>query len=176
MCFVFIWEQTANCATYSINWLVFITEMKSVYSAVRTGALNKAVCASYVKVEVWYISSSDTHLYCRNIPSDVRMLSDAVQSSKIDYTWLICWYCIQKGSKTELDAYVHIKQYSISTFCFATTMKGNSSINIAVYCCNESYSSNICTISQIKKTLWLAHCNIMCDIFVTCRISANVLL
>jgi len=46
MCFVFIWEQTATCATYSINWLVFITEMKSVYSAVRTGSLNKAVCAS----------------------------------------------------------------------------------------------------------------------------------
>jgi len=46
MCFVFIWEQTATCATYSINLLVFITEMKSVYSAVRTGSLNKAVCAS----------------------------------------------------------------------------------------------------------------------------------
>ena len=45
MCFVFIWEQTATCATYSINWLVFVTEMKSVYSAVRTGSLNKAVCA-----------------------------------------------------------------------------------------------------------------------------------
>ena len=45
LCFVFIWEQTATCATYSINWLVFITEMKSVYSAVRTGSLNKAVCA-----------------------------------------------------------------------------------------------------------------------------------
>ena len=26
--FVFIWEQTATCAIYSINWLVFITEMK----------------------------------------------------------------------------------------------------------------------------------------------------
>jgi len=26
--------------------LVFITEMKSVYSAVRTGSLNKAVCVS----------------------------------------------------------------------------------------------------------------------------------
>ena len=48
LCFVFIWEQTATCATYSINWLVFITEMKSVYSAVRTGSLNKAVCASSV--------------------------------------------------------------------------------------------------------------------------------
>ena len=49
MCFVFIWEQTATCATYSINWLVFITEMKSVYSAVRTGPLNKVVCASSLK-------------------------------------------------------------------------------------------------------------------------------
>ena len=39
MCFWFIWEQTATCATYCINWLVFITEMKSVYSAVRTGSL-----------------------------------------------------------------------------------------------------------------------------------------
>jgi hypothetical protein len=49
MCFVFIWEQTATCATYSINWLGFIAEMKSGYSAVRTGSLNKAVCASSVK-------------------------------------------------------------------------------------------------------------------------------
>jgi hypothetical protein len=42
MCFVFIWEQTATCTTYSINWLVFITQMKRVYSAVRTRSLNKA--------------------------------------------------------------------------------------------------------------------------------------
>ena len=48
MCFVFIREQRATCATYSINWLVFITEMKSVYSAVRTWSLNKAVCVSSV--------------------------------------------------------------------------------------------------------------------------------
>jgi hypothetical protein len=49
MCFVFIWEQTATCATYSVNWLGFITEMKSVYSAVRTGALSRAVWSSTVK-------------------------------------------------------------------------------------------------------------------------------
>jgi hypothetical protein len=49
MCSVFIWEQTATCATYSINWLVFITEMKRVYSAVLTGSLNKAVCTSFLK-------------------------------------------------------------------------------------------------------------------------------
>jgi len=47
--FLFIWEQTATCATYSINWLVFITEMKRVYCAVRTGSLSKAVCASCLK-------------------------------------------------------------------------------------------------------------------------------
>ena len=47
--FVFIWEQTATFVPYSINWLVFITEMKSVYCAVRNGSLNKAVCASSLK-------------------------------------------------------------------------------------------------------------------------------
>jgi hypothetical protein len=46
---LFIWEQTATDATYSINWLVFVTEMISVYSAVRTGSLNTAVCASSLK-------------------------------------------------------------------------------------------------------------------------------
>ena len=56
MCFVFIWEQTSTCATYSINWLVFTTEMKSVYCAVRTGYLNKAVCASYSKGQTMKIS------------------------------------------------------------------------------------------------------------------------
>jgi hypothetical protein len=45
MRFVFVWEQTATYATHIKNWLVFITEMKSVYSAVRTGPLNEAVCA-----------------------------------------------------------------------------------------------------------------------------------
>jgi hypothetical protein len=49
MCFVFIWEQTANCATYIVNWWVFITEMESVYSAVRTGYLNKAVFHTSLK-------------------------------------------------------------------------------------------------------------------------------
>jgi len=53
MCFVFILEQTATSVPYAINWSVFITEMKSVYSAVRTGALNKAVCASSLKVSLF---------------------------------------------------------------------------------------------------------------------------
>ena len=69
MCFVFIWEQTATCATYSINWLVFITEMKSVYSAVRTGALSKAVCVSSLKGEVhthvWNITVAITYYHTR---------------------------------------------------------------------------------------------------------------
>jgi len=36
MCFVYIWEQTANISLYSINWLVFITEMECIYCAVQT--------------------------------------------------------------------------------------------------------------------------------------------
>jgi len=49
VCFVWISEQTAIISLYNINWLDFINQMKSVYSAVRNGSLNKAVCASYLK-------------------------------------------------------------------------------------------------------------------------------
>jgi hypothetical protein len=52
ICFVFIWEQTATCVASSIKWLVFITEMKSVYCAVRTKFLNKAVWAWSLKVNI----------------------------------------------------------------------------------------------------------------------------
>ena len=62
MGFVFIWEQTATCATYSINWWVFITEMKSVYCAVRIGSLNKAVCASSLK-SFLVCANTHTHIY-----------------------------------------------------------------------------------------------------------------
>ena len=42
LCVVWIWEQTAIISLYSINWLVFITEMECVYCAVRTGSLYTA--------------------------------------------------------------------------------------------------------------------------------------
>jgi hypothetical protein len=51
MCYVFIWGQTATCVIYIKTRLVFITEMKSVYSAVRTGSLNEAVCTPSFKGE-----------------------------------------------------------------------------------------------------------------------------
>jgi hypothetical protein len=59
ICFVFVWEQTATCAIYSINRLVFITEMKSVYSAVRTGSLNEAVCACATYNINWLVFITD---------------------------------------------------------------------------------------------------------------------
>ena len=35
MCFVWLSEQTATFVLHCINWLVFITEVESVYCAVR---------------------------------------------------------------------------------------------------------------------------------------------
>jgi len=46
MCFVRISEQTAIISVNSTNLLVFITEMKSVYCAVRTGSLNQTNAVS----------------------------------------------------------------------------------------------------------------------------------
>ena len=42
-CFVRISAQRAAFALYVINWLVFITAVESVYSALRTDSLYKAV-------------------------------------------------------------------------------------------------------------------------------------
>jgi hypothetical protein len=41
MCFVWISEQTATFALYIVEWMVFITEVENVYSAVRTESLRK---------------------------------------------------------------------------------------------------------------------------------------
>ena len=46
---IWISVQTAINFLYNINTSVFINKLESVYSAVRTGALNKAVCASYLE-------------------------------------------------------------------------------------------------------------------------------
>jgi hypothetical protein len=43
ICFVWISDQTVNFALNSIQELAFIMEMASVYSAVRTGSLNRTV-------------------------------------------------------------------------------------------------------------------------------------
>ena len=94
MCFVFIWEQTATCATYSINWLVFITEMKSVYSAVRTGYLNKAVCASSLKStgHVMHQQFNIQQLYVlRTLYLCVLYLSENKHTTCVTYSinWLV---------------------------------------------------------------------------------------
>ena len=85
MCFVFIWEQTATCATYSINWFVFITEMKSVYSAVRIGSLNKSVCASSLKVNnATTVRSAHTVFMCF-----VFILEQTATFATYSINWLV---------------------------------------------------------------------------------------
>ena len=72
MCFVFISQQTATPARYNINGLVFITQMKSVYSAVRTGSLNKRVCASSLKGENSLGFLQSFRLDTADLPKHVR--------------------------------------------------------------------------------------------------------
>ena len=49
MCFVWISEQTAIISLYNINWLVFITNRKCVYCAVRTENLYIHLSSLYLK-------------------------------------------------------------------------------------------------------------------------------
>jgi len=49
MCFVWLSAQTVTFVLYIINRLVFITEVESVYSAVRTESLYRADYVSSLK-------------------------------------------------------------------------------------------------------------------------------
>ena len=46
MCFVWLYEETVNFALYTINRLVILTEMESVYCAVRAEFLYKTYVSS----------------------------------------------------------------------------------------------------------------------------------
>ena len=125
MCFVFIWEQTATCTTYSMNWLVFITEMKSVYCAVRTGSLNKAVCASYLK-GLKFSSLENFQTIHNIIASYVPVICVAHTSTSVGTCPTICairsgfyvhrTYCLFKKSST---AYKINKEF---TYLFHSTI------------------------------------------------------
>ena len=82
--FVFISEQTATCATYSINWLVFITKMKNVYSTVRTESLYKTDYVSSSKVKIRSVFELDVCLTLRHQYNDVSNQRDATTCSFIN--------------------------------------------------------------------------------------------
>ena len=81
MCFVFIWAKTATCATYILKTDWFLWRRWSVYCAVRTGSLNKAVCATSFKglMHLLYISRHVTFSYVSrrtSAPSSGRLISN----------------------------------------------------------------------------------------------------
>jgi hypothetical protein len=77
MCFVWISEQTATFVLYKINSLVFITEVESVYSAVRNESLyNTDTFRLYRVYRQSFISFSDldNYLKMRVLEFNVRVL------------------------------------------------------------------------------------------------------
>jgi hypothetical protein len=64
MCFVFILQQTPTFALYNINWFVFLTEMKSVYCAVRTESLDETVSALSLKGQPLRLADTQ-YVYCQ---------------------------------------------------------------------------------------------------------------
>ena len=49
LCVLYLSRTNSDLCYLQHKLIGFITQTKSVYSAVRTGSLNKAVCASYTK-------------------------------------------------------------------------------------------------------------------------------
>ena len=73
-----------------MNWLVFITELISVYRAVQTGSLNKAVCASSSKG----LKKSQTALNTQSKFLRIAKLSiwmSKLQRCSIKAVWVVSW-------------------------------------------------------------------------------------
>jgi hypothetical protein len=70
MCFVRISEQTATFALQNIKRLVFIIEVESVYSAVRTESLYKTDMLRLQRVNMQYRETFPD--YCLQIPVTVN--------------------------------------------------------------------------------------------------------
>jgi hypothetical protein len=64
MCFVRVSEPTATFALQNIKRLVFITEVESVYSAVRTESLYKTDTLRLYRVKPLLLRSSHHYIAC----------------------------------------------------------------------------------------------------------------
>ena len=123
MCFVFIWEQRATCATYSLRWLVCTTEMKRVYSAVRTGSLNKRVWFSvHTQCLSTLCSTHTVPVYTVQYTHSVSLHS-AVHTqclSRLCSTHTVPLYTVQHTHSACLHCAVHTQ--CLSTLCSTQTV------------------------------------------------------
>jgi hypothetical protein len=87
MCFVCIWEQTANISLSSIKWLVFITETECVYCALRS-AHSVFMCFVWIWEQTAIIS-----LYIINwlvFINEMEWVYCAVRSAQTVYLCVLC--------------------------------------------------------------------------------------
>jgi len=155
MCFVFIWEQTATCATYSINWLVFITEMKSVYSAVRTGSLNKVACASSLKGQYGLNFSSLLVTWCTTsltfnnytfCPHCIYVFCIYLKQTATCATYIINWLVFITEKKS---FYCAVRTGYLNKVACASSLKGQYCLNFSsllVTWCTNSLTFNNCKL------------------------------
>ena len=133
MCFVFISEQTATSTAYTINWLVFITEMKSVYSAVRTGSLNKAVCASSLKD--WQRSSFGS---CKVLTDLTGLKTETMRSAEPS---VHTWQCKRRGNPED---------GNFETLSYLNSCRTHSFISVLLY----SFGAGIAQSVQRASMGW----------------------
>jgi hypothetical protein len=97
------------------NWLVFITEIKSVYSAVRTGSLSKAVRASSLKGQYFGSINMDIFLLYINLT-----LSHPILDLVRQYDFPVLLRC-RKTSDTVFVAFVRPLSETVRRFSLCST-------------------------------------------------------
>ena len=86
LCFVWISEQTANFALQNIKRLVFITEVESVYSAVRTESLYNTDAFRLSRVKDLTVASSTVTQSSKEMPTFPRGAFSLPTGSRVSKT------------------------------------------------------------------------------------------
>jgi hypothetical protein len=183
MCFVWIWEQTAIISLYSINWLVFITEMECVYCVVRSvhtvylcvlcGSENKQLLFHYTALTDWICNRDGVCLllgaFC---PHCIDVNCVDLQTNSDYFTVqheLIGFYnrdvmCLLRGTLCPHSVFMCflwiISLYNINWLVFITNME-------CVYCAVRSaHTMYLCVLCGSENKQRLFHCAALTDWFL----------
>jgi hypothetical protein len=145
MCFVWIWEQTAIISLYNINWLVFITEARRVFCAVRTDLF---------KYNSGYVLSSQAVTWFKQsfkIPSprrprfDLRSVHVRFVVDKVTWDRFLCQYF-------DFPPSLSFHQCSTLTFiCMLLLPKGQTA---------EAWEPSQSNALSDVEELWLQECSV----------------
>ena len=152
-------RQCATCATYTLNWLVFITEMKSVYCEVRTGSLNKAVCCIYLRT-----NSDLCHLQHKLIGFYNRDEKCLLRGTNWVFKYSILRFVFKWLTEMRPSRLCGVARSPSALFCYHTEFHAKAAVQHNTVGVQSCLCESILIEAYLPQLAWLEDCRHECGI------------